>query len=80
MQRMFADDPETLDKWATASNTQIPLTVATCKKTGSIEAAACQLHALEHAPPELKKELPQLLRTCIDKYAPGAPGGVLPPG
>lgn len=79
MKRMYADDPGTLEKWSSAKNTQLPMTITTCTKTGSIEAAACQANALTQAPPELAKELPELLRTCIDKFGKGAAGGTVPP-
>jgi hypothetical protein len=68
MRRHFADNPETLQKWTAASGTQLPLTIAQCKKHGSIEVAACQAKVLEEAPAEFKKELPGLLRACIDKF------------
>lgn len=71
MNRHYADDPETLEKWNAAKGTQVPFTLATCNKTGSIDAALCQKHALETAPAELKKDAPEILRTCIDKFAAG---------
>lgn len=81
MERLYGDNPETVEKWKAAAGTQKPMTITTCKKAGSIEAAACQIHALENAPPELKKELPAILRYCIDKFAGGPPpGSATPPG
>ena len=68
MQRLYADKPETIEKWNNAKGTQIPLTVTQCKKAGSLEVAACQKHALESATVELKKEIPGIFRTCIDKF------------
>lgn len=80
MQRHYADDAETLEKWNAAKGTQVPFTLATCNKTGSIEAAMCQKHALDSAPVELKEDAPEILRRCIDKYAGGraAKGPALP--
>jgi len=69
MQRNFADDKETLDKWNAAKGTQTPMTIAMCRKTGNIEAALCQRHALQNAGPELRNDVPDILRTCIDKFA-----------
>lgn len=66
MNRMFEGD--TVEKWNQAKGTQIPMTVAQCTKQGSIEVAACQANALNNAPENLKKELPELLRGCIDKF------------
>jgi hypothetical protein len=80
MQRHYAGDTETLEKWNAAKGTQVPFTLATCNKTGSLEAAMCQKHALDTAPAELKEDAPELLRRCIDKYAGGraAKGPALP--
>jgi hypothetical protein len=79
MNRMYADDPETLQKWNDAKGTQLPMTVATCVKGASIEAAACQKHALDNAPEELAGEQTELLRFCIDKYGKASKGGAVPP-
>lgn len=80
MNRLYAGDTETLEKWNSAKGTQVPFTLATCNKTGSLEAAMCQKHALDNAPAELKEDAPELLRRCIDKYAGGraAKGPALP--
>ncbi len=69
---------ETVEKWNNAKATQLPMTVAQCTKQGSLEVAACQQNALATSGPELKKELPALLRGCIDKFGK-APEGVTPP-
>lgn len=79
MNRMYADEPETLQKWNDAKGTQLPMTVATCSKGGSLEAAACQKHALDNAPEELKGDQTELLRVCIDKYGRPSRGGAVPP-
>lgn len=74
MERLYGDNPETVEKWKAASATQKPMTITTCIKAGSLETAACQAEGLKNAGPELKKELPAILRYCIDEYgkAPGA--------
>lgn len=83
MQKHFTGD--VLDKWNAAKGTAMPMTVAQCTKSVSVEVAACQVNALETAPAELKDEVSALLRGCIEKFGPGsalgaaaAAGGVVP--
>ena len=71
MNRLYADNAETVAKWNSAKGTQLPMTTGQCTKAGSTKVAACQIHALNTATVELKKELPAMFKTCIDKY--GAP-------
>lgn len=78
MQRLYGDKPETIEKWNNAKGTQVPLTVTQCKKAGSLEVAACQKHGLDNAGPELKKEIPNIFRTCIDKFGAPAEGAAAP--
>lgn len=59
---------EAITKWNAAKGTQLQMTKATCMKTGSLEAAACQINAMNNAPPEHKKALPEILKTCIEKF------------
>ncbi len=66
MQRHY--EGEALAKWNGAKSGQKQSSVAMCQKAGSIEAAACQTEALNNAPEELKKQLPDLLRTCMEKF------------
>lgn len=40
-----------------------------CVKIGSLEAAACQVHALRASPPAHGKDL-EILSACVKKYAP----------
>jgi hypothetical protein len=79
MNRMYADEDETLQKWNDAKGTQLPMTVATCLKGASLQAAACQMHALDNAPEALKGEQTELLRFCIDRYGKVSKGGAVPP-
>jgi hypothetical protein len=67
---------EVLEKWTTAKDTQLPMTIVQCASTGSLEVAGCQAAALDAAPAELKEDLPEILKVCIDKFAPAGP----PPG
>jgi len=73
MQRMFTG--EVLEKWTAAKGTQLPMTVMQCTKAGSLEVAACQAYALDNAPPELKEDVPEILKVCIDKFGPASEGG-----
>ena len=66
MNRMF--EGEAVEKWNAAKSTQIQMTVTNCIKQGSIEVAACQSNAMDTAPKELAKQLPDLLRGCIEKF------------
>jgi hypothetical protein len=59
---------EAVTKWNAAKGTQLQMQKATCMKTGSIEAAACQINAMDNTPPEHKKALPDILRACIEKF------------
>ena len=79
MQRMYADEPDTLHKWNDAKDTQLPMTTATCIKGASLQAAACQKHALDQASEELKGAQTELLRLCIDKFGRANKGGAVPP-
>lgn len=73
MNRLYEGDA--IERWNEAKGTQLPMTEAQCKKSGSIEVAACQVNAMNKAGPELKKALPDLLRACIEKFGAGAEGG-----
>ncbi len=72
VKRLF--DAEAAAKAASAKG----MAVKTCNQTGSIEVAVCQKRALDGAPAELKKELPALLRGCIEKFGT-PPKGAEPP-
>ncbi|MEM6997120.1 MAG: hypothetical protein AAF721_41835 [Myxococcota bacterium] len=74
MLRLYADKPEVIEKWNGGKKMQLDLTVGQCKKTGSLEVAACQANALTNATAEIKKEIPAIFKTCIDKFgSPPAP-------
>jgi len=68
MKKHYADDPKTLERWNMAKGTQLGMTRQQCIKEGSIEVAACQAHALQNAPAELKKDFAQLLLACKEKF------------
>src|SRR5690349_14903540 len=69
MMRNF--EGEALEKWNAAKGTQLGMVKNNCAKAQSMEVPACQIHAMNSAPPELKKDLPELLKGCIDKFGPG---------
>lgn len=69
MLKHYADNPKTIESWKSGKGTQLPMTIAQCIKAGSIEVAACQVHAFETAGVELKKEIPAFFRTCIGKFS-----------
>ncbi len=65
---------EGLQRWEEAKGTQMGMLEAGCKKAGSIEVAACQINAMGNAPAEFKKDLPDILKACIDKFSGGGEG------
>lgn len=66
MKRNF--DGEGLQKWEEAKGTQMGMMKTSCIKAQSIEIAACQTNAMNTAPTEFKKDLPDILSACIDKF------------
>jgi hypothetical protein len=73
MQKHFTG--EALEKWTSAKGTAIPMTIVNCTKAASVEVAACQVHALDNAPAELKDEASGIMRACIDKFGPASSHG-----
>lgn len=70
---------EALTKWEGAKATQLGMVKTNCAKAQNLEVAACQANALNNAPKELAKNLPDLLQACGDKFAEGAAGAAAPP-
>ncbi|HFE46559.1 MAG TPA: hypothetical protein ENJ18_13875 [Nannocystis exedens] len=68
---------EAVEKWNKAKGTQLGFAKQSCLKAGSLEVPACQIEALNNAPTELRKKLPDLLRACMDKF--GKEGSAAPP-
>lgn len=59
-----------LTKWETGGNEmQIAVFKRECMKF-TPEVAACQKHAFEHATPDLKRQIPDFMRLCKEKFAP----------
>jgi hypothetical protein len=75
MMRNF--EGEGLAKWNEAKGTQLGLVKSSCVEGQNIEVPACQTNAMNTAPPEYKKDLPDLLKACMDKFGGG--GGGAPP-
>jgi len=75
---------DVVTKWDAAKGTQLGFAKQSCIKVGKIEIPVCQSAAMENAPAELKKSLPDLLKRCIDKFGGGAgdqvAAGGPPPG
>jgi len=59
---------EAVEKWNEAKSTQLAMTTAQCNKFWSLEAAACQINAMDKTEDDMKKALPDLLRTCNEKF------------
>jgi hypothetical protein len=76
MMRNF--EGEGLAKWNEAKGTQLGMVKTSCAKAQSIEIPACQANAMNNAPPEFKKDLPDILKACMDKFG-GEGGGAAPP-
>ncbi|MFO7564253.1 MAG: hypothetical protein R6X02_16520 [Enhygromyxa sp.] len=74
MQKHYEGDG--LQRWNEAKGTQMGMLQTGCIKAGSLEVAACQINAMNNTPTELKNELPNVLKACIDKFGgeAGEPG------
>ncbi len=66
MKRLYTG--EALTKWDGAKTTQLAMQKAGCVKMNSIPVAQCQAAAMGVVTEEYKKELPDLLKRCIEKY------------
>jgi hypothetical protein len=79
MKRNF--EGEGLKRWEEAKGTQLGMAKTGCVKKGSVEIAACQVVAMNNAPPEFKKDLPDILAACIEKFdgGGGGEGAAAPP-
>lgn len=68
--------PEAIAAWeGGGSEKTIPMSVVQCTQADSLQAAACQKHALDHADADLLDETKLLLQTCIDKFPSKRRGG-----
>lgn len=66
MQQVLEGDM--LTKWKTGGNEmQITVFRKECLRRNA-KVAACQAHALQHAPRELEKSLPELMKRCADEF------------
>ena len=60
-----------LEKLKAAQGTQRPMAIASCTKSGSIQAAACQANALNAATDKsLGKSISDIMRVCLEKVPP----------
>jgi hypothetical protein len=69
MKRNF--DGEGLAKWEQAKGTQMGMLKTGCIKAQSLELAACQTNAMNNAPADFKKDLPDILSACMEKFGGG---------
>jgi hypothetical protein len=76
MMRNF--EGEGLAKWNEAKGTQLGLVKSGCVSAANIEVPACQANAMNNAPPEYKKDLPDILKACMDKFIGGGEGAAPP--
>lgn len=74
MQRLHTG--EVLAKWTAEKESLLPMTIVQCASVSSLEVAGCQVNALDNAPPELKENVDEILKACVDKFGPKGP----PPG
>ena len=70
MHRLYTGDAIT--KWEGAKSTQLAMMKANCIKGGSIAIAQCQALGMAAMTEEFKKDLPDLLGRCIEKYKESA--------
>ncbi|MEE9382548.1 MAG: hypothetical protein V3V08_03955 [Nannocystaceae bacterium] len=70
MLKYFMKSEEKKAQWEQAKTTQLGMAKKECMKH-NIKVAACQHNALTTAPEALKKELPTMLRRCIEKFSDG---------
>lgn len=68
MLKFHMTTPEKKAKWDEAKATQLGMAKKTCMGT-NIEVAACQANAMRNASEQISKELPAILRTCIEKFS-----------
>lgn len=66
---------EVLEKWTASKDDQLSMTVTLCAKAGTLEVAGCQAYALDNAPAELKEDVPEILKACVDKFGPASASG-----
>ena len=60
---------EALEKWNGYRLNQMQMTQNQCLQLSSIDAAACQIHALDHAPSSLEEQATLLMLECTDRFA-----------
>lgn len=66
MHRLYTG--KVIEQWDDgAKKMQLTMTKKNCMQH-NVKVALCQIHALEKATDELKKEVPAFFRGCIDKY------------
>lgn len=69
MLRVHEGDDGELLNWYDRKKTELGARRGTCVKLDSLEAAACQINALDKAPAEFKGHELDILRECAEKFA-----------
>lgn len=73
MKRAHPEGSEARAEWDKKRGGQLKMTNMLCAKNGSLDAAACQAYAFDHAGPELEDSLGELMRRCMEKFGGPAP-------
>jgi hypothetical protein len=76
MTRVVEADPTAAESWTAQRAGQLKMTEMICTKNGSIEVAACQAHAFDHAAVQHRPQLQGIMRRCLEKFGAAPP----PPG
>jgi len=66
--------------WAASRENSKPMTIIECTSADSTDVAACQIAALDNAPPVLAENLKDILDYCVEKFAKPKPAGTPPAG
>jgi len=71
---------EVQTKWTADRENRRPMAIIECTSADSTDVAACQIAALDNAPPVLAENLKDILDYCVEKFAKPKPAGTPPAG
>lgn len=66
--------------WAASRDKSKPMMIIECTSADSTDVAACQIAALDNAPPVLAEKMNDILDYCVEKFAKPKPAGTPPAG
>jgi hypothetical protein len=66
--------------WAAGREKSKPMSIIECTSADSVDVAACQIAALDAAPPTLAANMKDILDYCVEKFAKPKPAGTPPAG